>query len=110
MSPALDPLDRIIDTNMKRLRHELGLRDHERPRDNAYRMSSCCCLRLGNANNKVSLAGGTRRRAAASRHRYHCPSRGCLFNRSRDCTRFRAPPSFHAGVTITVPKSGAFFL
>lgn len=60
MSPALDPLDRIIDTNMKRLRHELGLRDHERRRDNAYRMSSCCCLRLGNANNKVSLAGGTR--------------------------------------------------
>jgi len=32
------------------------------------------------------------RRAAASRHRYHCPSRGCLVNRSRDCTRSRVPP------------------
>ena len=29
---------------------------------------------------------------AASRRRYHCPSRGCLVNRSRNCTRCRVPP------------------
>jgi hypothetical protein len=26
------------------------------------------------------------------RRRYHCPSFGCLLNRSRDCTRSRVPP------------------
>jgi len=26
------------------------------------------------------------------RRRYHCPSFGCRFNRSRDCTRSRVPP------------------
>src|ERR1700710_972077 len=26
------------------------------------------------------------------RRRYHCPSFGCLFYRSRDCTRSRVPP------------------
>jgi len=29
---------------------------------------------------------------AALRRRYHCPSRGCLVNRSRNCTRCRVPP------------------
>ena len=38
------------------------------------------------------------------RRRYHCPERGCLVNRSRDCTRSRVPPSFHAGVAITAPR------
>jgi hypothetical protein len=38
------------------------------------------------------------------RRRYHCPSFGCLLNRSRDCTRSRVPPSFHAGVVITAPR------
>ena len=38
------------------------------------------------------------------RRRYHCPERGCLVNRSHDCTRSRVPPSFHAGVAITAPR------
>jgi hypothetical protein len=41
------------------------------------------------------------RRAAAARHRYHCPSRGCLVNRSRDCTRSRVPP-LRVGAMLTL--------
>jgi hypothetical protein len=49
-----------------------------------------------------ALARGPRRHAC--RRRYHCPAFGCLLNRSRDCTRSRVPPSFHAGAVITAPR------
>ncbi len=39
----------------------------------------------------VSLAGGSRVRGRRQcRRRYHCPERGCLLNRSRDCSRLGA--------------------
>jgi hypothetical protein len=43
------------------------------------------------------------------RRRYHCPSFGCLLNRSRDCTRSRVPP-LRVGAMLTllrVPLSAA---
>ena len=51
------------------------------------------------------------------RRRYHCPSFGCLLNRSRDCTRSRVPPLSRrryadppAGASFLLPalRSGAF--
>ena len=58
----------------------------------------------------VSLAGGSRVRGRrhSCRRRYHCPERGCLVNRSRDCTRSRVPPSFYAGVAITASRRVPF--
>jgi hypothetical protein len=35
------------------------------------------------------------------RRRYHCPSFGCLLNRSRDCTRSRVPP-LRVGAMLTL--------
>ena len=46
----------------------------------------------------------------ACRRRYHCPERGCLVNRSRDCSRLGARGALHARVAITAPSSAAFFL
>lgn len=41
------------------------------------------------------------------RRRYHCPSFGCLLNRSRDCTRSRVPPSFSCRRRYHCPAPGA---
>jgi hypothetical protein len=41
------------------------------------------------------------------RRRYHCPSRGCLVNRSRDCTRSRVPP-LRVGAILTLLRVPLF--
>ena len=46
----------------------------------------------------------------ACRRRYHCPERGCLVNRSRDCSRLGARGHFMPRVAITAPSSAAFSL
>ena len=101
-----DPkIGRTYDRKRSDPRAATSLQVGGRPHMNRARCVSAIRLRsLTQADIMCRSPEALARRAAASRHRYHCPSRGCLVNRSRDCTRFRAPPSFHAGVAITAPR------
>ena len=76
-----------------------GSREPSRQRVSAFRLRSLAQIMC---RSPEALALGAA--VISCRRRYHCPERGCLVNRSRDCTRSRVPPSFHAGVAITAPR------
>lgn len=70
-----------------------------RPRDLAIRLRSTrrsCVARRRHSHEGLPV-----------RHRYHCPSRGYLFNRSRDCTRSRVPP-LRVGAMLILQRVPSF--
>ena len=73
-----------------------GSREPSRRRVSAVRLRSLA--RYSVARRRPSLSGPA---VISFRRRYHCPALGCLFNRSRDCTRSRVPP-LRVGAMLTL--------